>query len=129
MPFRISYLEDLNIVELLYFGHVTSDDIYNATRKSLETQNKKNTKLTLVNTLEMTETTANIIDVHLIPEKFYKQSADTRKKVIAILESNIPTIKLLINDYFNSCYNRGWRIKKFKTRQDALEWLLQFESK
>ena len=80
MPYKINYIKDKKIVEVFYYGHVTGEDINNATVESLAVQIKHNVILTLVNTTEVTKTSANIIDVHFIPEKFYEQTEVQQKK-------------------------------------------------
>ena len=124
MPYKIVHIENLNIVEVMYYGIVTSDDVNNASTESQAMQVEKGSILLLVNSSKIDMTTANIMDVHLIPEKLYSKNDSIRKKVIAVVDSEVPSVKSILNDYCNACFNRGWKIKRFDSRDNAVEWLL-----
>ena len=47
----------------------------------------------------------------------------SRKKVIAVVESEIPHVRTIVNDFFNACFNRGWKIKSFSDKNSAMKWL------
>ncbi len=123
MPYKIIYDEQYSIVEVFYFGQVSSKDIAEAVKDSVETQLKHGTLKSLINTLEVTDSTAGITDVHFIPERFYKKKNISRKKIIALIDSDISSVRRILNDFYNTCFNQGWKIKKFKDREKALEWL------
>ncbi len=125
MPYKIIYIEENSIVEVFYYGQVTGEDIRKAVAESVETQVKNNALKSLINTLEVTDSIASITDVHFIPQNYYKKKNISRKKIIALIDSDIPSVKQIVNDYYNTCFNQGWKIKMFKNRGDAVEWLIE----
>ncbi len=126
MPYRIEFHEESKIVEVYYFGEVTSEDISMASTESQAELIEKRTNLLLVNSEDISDTSANIMDVHLLPTKLYSKFDPDKKKVIAIINSKVPSVIKILRDYFNACFNRGWRVERFDHYQNAVEWLSNF---
>jgi hypothetical protein len=109
--------------ELVYSGCLTKHDIEATATKALALAVQAGSgrflkDLGKVETLDLTT-----IDIYNLPERWrsLKANRGNREAILA------PDSSAIMNDilfYETACQNRGWQVKIFSQRQDAIEWLL-----
>ena len=122
MPWRVHYHPDQMIVEAAYWGDTSATDIRDATIEAIKTVKKQQATRGLVDCLKQTST-ASIVDLYDLPE-LYEEQGLTRSIRIAFVEPTKPELRDLAEFYDNVCVNRGWHLRRFATRDDAVNWLV-----
>jgi hypothetical protein len=57
----------------------------------------------------------------------YDEGGISRKVHIGLVMTKKPEAQEAIRFYDNVCFNRGWAIQQFETRDAAIEWLTSLE--
>ena len=121
MPWRVEYHRDQEIVEAAYWGDTDAAAIRDATREAIKLVKQHEATLGLVDCLEQTST-GSILELYELPQ-LYDDEGLTRSIRIALVEPAKRELKDLAMFYENVCVNRGWQLRRFATRDDAVAWL------
>jgi hypothetical protein len=122
MSWHINYNEESRIIEIIYSGNVTGRDIREATEKRISLQKETGATLVLADTSQSQEGPP-LMELYDLPDKIYSKlnaRRDTRFAFILPINSKA---KKLAHFFQTTAKNRGWKIKLFKERKDALSWL------
>jgi hypothetical protein len=127
MSFTVKYNPELSIIESVLVDNLTSKDLrmHEAQSIALAMKNKANRFLS-----DATAATikVSISDLYNLPE-FYQDQGLRRPVLIAVLSPTSEAGKKLVDFYETVCLNRGWTVKIFDERQEALDWLMGDESR
>ncbi len=119
-----SYKEDPTsmIVEVTYTGKTTARDLRESTSALIALEKEKGKNRFLIDTTDM-GFAASIMDIYDLPNKQYlEEGADRCGRVAVILPSSAKE-KEAVQFYELVCMNRGWYVRAFPERQDAIDWL------
>lgn len=121
MPSDVKYNGTLRVIEVVHTGVVSEDDLRECTAKSIAIHLERGVNEVLIDALEL-QSFANFIDVYDRPQQ-YESEGVSRSTHIAIVSPKSAKGQEFIQFYDDICYNRGWTVKQFKTRDDAAKWL------
>ncbi|HMT10937.1 MAG TPA: STAS/SEC14 domain-containing protein [Ignavibacteria bacterium] len=125
MPYRIEISSEPEKLEVKYFGKVTEDEYRAAIIEFIEKKGGSKYLLVLTDCLEM-NIGPSVLDVYERINMYEKLGIDTETKE-AIL---IPADQIVVENvkfYETACLNRGYNVRIFENRKEAIEWLKLFE--
>lgn len=125
MPYRIEISSEPEKLEVKYFGKVTEDEYRAAIIEFIDKKGGSKYLLVLTDCLEM-NIGPSVLDVYERINMYEKLGIDTETKE-AIL---IPADQIVVENvkfYETACLNRGYNVRIFENRKEAIEWLKLFE--
>ncbi|HMQ78438.1 MAG TPA: STAS/SEC14 domain-containing protein [Ignavibacteria bacterium] len=125
MPFKINTATNPDRIEVTYSGVVSDEEFRRAIAEFIEFNSRKKCLLVLTDLREMT-VTPSILNVYDSINMFEKMGIDNRTSEALILPEN-KFIEKNIKFYENACLNRGYNVRIFYNREDAIAWLKMHE--
>jgi len=122
MAWSINNNPDRQYVEGIFKGKTSWQDIQALTAECITIQREQGARYFLINTLEMLPT-ASIADVFQLPAHEYEQQGVDRETRIAIVFSPYGESQDIVTFYETACVNRGWQVRCFTNKHDAMSWL------
>ena len=122
MAYDLRIIKNKKIIEIRNSGEITNEDMITETQEVIKLQHEKNIVLILTEFVSV-KVDASLSDVFQFPE-MYEQMGMDRKTRIAVLVSEIEVNNEELDFYETICINRGWTIKIFIDKKEAIEWLL-----
>jgi hypothetical protein len=123
MSWNVEYDSELGIVSGRYVGHVTNDDFREATAKAIALGRANNTNRFLIDDSQY-EGGATVFGLYELPNLHEELEADRKSRGALILPSSGSSAEKDARFYETVCQNRGWLIRVFSERQEAINWLL-----
>jgi hypothetical protein len=122
MTWHVTHDASLGIIEVTYTGLVTGSDLWEACSRRISLQEQTGLLRVLIDTSGI-ELVATILDVFSLPAKLYEERhADRQSRIALILPKSKEAIEFA-EFYELACKNRGWSVRVFQGRQDAIDWL------
>ena len=122
MPWTYKENPPSSIVEVTVIGEITSDDLQELTSTLIELEKEKGSNGFLIDTTQM-EFAASIVDLYKIPAIQYIEEGADRLACVAVILSDSIKEKEAVEFYETASINRGWNVRAFSERQEAIEWL------
>ena len=126
MPYDLKYNSTLQIIEIVHVGILSGKDILESTDEGILLQTEHGSNAILIDATGL-ETVASITDVFDLPRQ-YDDGAVSRATRFAVVRPKRQVAREMAQFYDNVCNNRGWRVKQFDTRDEAVEWLTSYGS-
>ena len=123
MGWSVGYDSGLGIIHSIYSGRVTADDFKEGTIKAIALAKKHKTFLLLIDDTEL-ESAVSTNEIYQMP-RFYDDVNATRRSRMALLLPTSGQIREDVKFYETVFRNRGWAVKSFNKRQNAIDWLFQ----
>jgi hypothetical protein len=122
MPWSVTYNPTLEIIEELFCGPVSVAEFREAVSKriSLEKETGSNK---ILNDVSEVEVDASVLDLLNFPNKQYQIEGSNRSIRMALVMPKEEKSKELAEFFVTACLNRGWQVKEFTERQEAIDWL------
>ena len=123
MPWSVKQDPEPGLTELDCSGCLTNHDIEATETKALALAAEAGPGRFLKDLSKVEALDLTTLDIYYLPERWRSLQANRRNRE-AILA---PDSSAIMNDllfYETVCQNRGWQVKIFSQRQDAIEWLL-----
>ena len=122
MAWRVKYRKSLNCVEYEFSGPNSGADIQAATTQGIATGKKYGTLNYLVD-LTLLEFVGSIIPLlELSAEQYEIENLDRQSRIALVLPESGSTRKDALF-YETASINRGWNVRSFPSRSEALNWL------
>jgi len=125
MPYKIETGSEPERIEIKYTGTVSDSEYKSAIAEFIKFNSEKRCLLVLTNLLEM-KVTPSILNVYDSINMFEKMGIDTRTSEALIIPRN-KFVEDNVKFYENACQNRGYNVRIFYNREDAITWLKQNE--
>lgn len=122
MPWTYRENPNLQIIEVAYSGITTANDLQESTSDLIALEREKGLNRFLVDTTEMVYS-GSLVDVYNLVSKQYIQEGADRNGRVAVILPTFSRDKETVNFYETVCKNRGWNVKVFLARQEAVNWL------
>ena len=125
MPWTCKHNSTLKIIEVFYTGQITGRDLQEVTSELINLEIEKGMNRFLIDTTEMRlPPSFSLIDLYDLPSKQYlEDEADRHGRVAVVFLPTSSTAKKAAEFYETVCRNRGWMVKVFSERQEAVNWL------
>lgn len=127
MSWTIQYSDSLRCVECSFSGVCTNEDIRDATSRAIATGRECQAYNYLVDTSQI-DYKGTIFTLFDLPANQYEDEGLHRESRIAIV---LPANKKSKEDalfYETASVNRGWNVKSFESRLQAIDWLRSSEA-
>ena len=122
MPWKVEYLDDLDIVQLTISGDFSDQDVKAAAPARIAMGRDKGTTRFIIDAVEM-ELTGSTFAIYDVPANVYVEEGMERTARIAVLTANSSSSKEIVQFYENASVNRGWNVSAFMDREEAIAWL------
>ncbi|MBE2218612.1 MAG: hypothetical protein IAE90_10430 [Ignavibacteria bacterium] len=122
MPYKIAVSENRDYVLLDYFGNVSRDDLAGSISGCKKLYVETGISLFLADCTQMIAE-HSILDIFSKVDSF--QSLEMKKDFReAIIISKDSESKDKVNFYETACLNRGYNVRIFENKEEAVAWLL-----
>ena len=122
MPWSVEYDSELGIIHSIYAGRITADDFKEGTIKAIALAKKFKTYLLLIDDSKL-DSAVSTNEIYEMP-RFYDEVNATRRSRMALILPTSGQIREDVKFYETVCRNRGWAVKAFNKRRNAIDWLL-----
>lgn len=122
MSFKAKYNKHLNLIESTYKGIIKGEELMQQVLSNIDLAKKNNTHKFLTDCRELSPN-INVIDSYKLVKLYEKLEGASNMKE-AILIPDIPEAARAIEFYETVSLNRGFQVKAFTDRDEALSWLL-----
>lgn len=124
MAYTLEYNHELRIVELVYTGRFTAQESKESTSKAIALGKVHDDADALVDATEV-ELAVSIVDLLDLPARQYVAEDMNRRIRVAVVSPRLPKDIRDAKFYETACLNRGWNVRLFPDRDDAIEWLTE----
>ena len=121
MTHTVNRNNELDIIEIVFKLDISREDLEKSTVDSLQLASANNLNLFLIDITEA-DLVAPLVDVFDLADKRYDELGANRKNRAAVISSNTEKNIKLAEFYEHVCMNRGWLVKTFQSRKEAVEW-------
>ncbi len=125
MPYKIETGSEPERIEIKYTGTVSDSEYKSAIAEFIKFNSEKRCLLVLTDLREM-KVTPSILNVYDSINMFEKMGIDTRTSEALIIPRN-KFVEDNVKFYENACQNRGYNVRIFYNREDAITWLKRNE--
>jgi hypothetical protein len=122
MPWKTKLNDAPKYIEITYSGNVTTQELYMALENSVLISRENNINLFLADCTTMLGG-HTVIDLYGLISMFETLKIDSEAKEAVIMTSLHETADE-INFYETACKNRGFNVRIFKQREEAISWLV-----
>ena len=122
MPSTVEHNPELGIVEYKFVGRVTGDEIKKTTILGFDLARTNNTNLFLIDDSEL-EDAGSVVDLYNLPTLYEEQGLERGSKGAVVLPTANAKVAEDARFHETVCLNRGWQVKVFTDRQEAIDWL------
>jgi hypothetical protein len=123
MPWSVKEIEDNKIIEVKYSGLVTGEDLENALAAAITKANSIHTLRFLADLTRMTSG-HSIMDLLKIISQLPQNEMGSHFREALFIDAESRT-NIDVRFYETACFNRGYKVKIFSNRDEAVEWLLR----
>jgi len=127
MAYTIEYNRTLRIVEVTYTGRFTAQESKESAAKAIALGKKHGDADALVDATEA-ELAVSILDLLALPDRHYVAEEMSRRIRVAVVPPHLLKDKKDVEFYETACLNRGWQVRLFSSRDEAIEWLTGTDS-
>ena len=122
MAYTLKYNHTLKIVELEYTGLFTAQESRESTSRAIALGKEHGDADALVDAMEA-ELSISIVDLLDLPSRQYVVNDMNRRIRVAVVPPKLPKDREDAQFFETACLNRGWQVRLFPCRVDAIEWL------
>lgn len=122
MPVRFASPPNPFIVEMVFDGEITAADLRETTSAGIDIEKTDGVIRFLVDATGMV-ISASLLDVFEVPTRqFFDEGADRRSRLAIVMPTD-PDSRTAVEFFETASTNRGWLVRAFDARRDAMEWL------
>ena len=121
MPWSYVRNSELKIVDVVYKGEISASDLRESTSEFIVLEKREALNRFLIDADEMSlAPNTSLFDVLDLPAKQYVEEEADRAGRVAVYLSASSKAQDTVQFYETACTNRGWMVKVFRGRQEAL---------
>ena len=122
MPWTYEYKPGLRVVDVVYVGDITPQDLQESTSACIRLEKEKGLNQFLVDAQDM-KLASPLVEFYNLPaQQYLEEEADRQGRVAVVLPTD-PNAKEAALLYETACRNRGWMVRVFAERRAAVDWL------
>ncbi len=121
MAWKVAMDEENGFIHTVYSDTVTKNDILASTTETLKMLSGKGPQKFLSEWIDAISNLSTL-DIFAIPGEWEAFEA-SKGSVLALVVQKTTKSQKDGKFYENACVNRGWRVRVFTQRNDAIEWL------
>ena len=123
MAWKVEPDAEHGFIHTIYSGIVTKNDIVDSLTETLKMLSGKGPQKFLSEWIDATSTLTTA-EIYAIPGE-WETSDINRGSILALVVRNNAQSQQDAKFYENTCVNRGWRVRIFTKRNDAIAWLIK----
>ncbi len=123
MPCTYQIDEALGIIDAVFADDVSSQDLKDITSEFIRLEKEPGINRFLIDTTRI-NIKASFMDIYYLPNRQYIEEDADREGRVALILPEDKKQREYAQFYETVCVNRGWNVKTFQQRQQALDWLL-----
>lgn len=127
MAYTLEFNRSLGIVELSYTGLFTAQESEESTARAIALGKDHGDADALVDATEV-EIDVSIADLLDLPNRQYAAQGMNRRVRVAVVSPKRRQDQEAVKFYETACFNRGWNVRLFTSRDDGIEWLMRTDS-
>ena len=120
MPYKVSYDPDSAFIVTVFEGKLSLEELLAEEDESIALAIENDTRKFLVD-LVAYEGFISLIDLYEFPDRYEKKLR--RPIYVAVVQPRSQEARKDVMFYETICNNRGWDIKIFANKEDAVAWL------
>lgn len=124
MSWTVEYDDALKIFVDTYIGVCGGQDFQSVAKRRIELSKEVSTTRTLVDASKLIIESPSTLDIYKVADEIYEREENRMDWRLAITTPESPTAQEPVKFFVNVCVNRGWNVREFAHRKDAIEWLL-----
>ncbi len=121
MPYTLNLADDPERIEMVYYGTVSAEEYKNALVEFVIFQKEHRRLLVLTDLTDMV-VTPSILNVYDAINMFENMGIHRNTSEALIIPANKFAVEN-VKFYENACQNRGFNVRLFTDRDEALKWL------
>ena len=121
MPWKVDLDTERGFIHSVYSGAVTKKDIWAGTAETLRLAAGRGPQKFFTEWIDATSDLSTM-DIFVIPDEWEAAGIDRRSVLALVVERDTPYREDAVF-YENACRNRGWRVRVFFDRNEAIDWL------
>ena len=110
-------------VEVVYSGHISGDDVAAAAVERIRAQNELGYTRALVDGSRIEQGSLDAFDAYQLPTNVYPTNPSPPHTQMAMILPPKRPERTIAHFIETASINRGWDVRAFDTREEALEWL------
>ena len=122
MPYSVLFNTELGIVEAVFSGIVTAEEVRAETAECLVLSRENKTSMFLTD-LREADLRLTTVDIVTLPD-LYSSIGSRRPVRMAVMPPPHEKGRKDVAFYETVCINQGWTAKVFSERREAIDWLL-----
>jgi len=122
MPWRVERNAELDLIEIVYIGAVTCEDVRQASAEALSLARPDLPERFLVE-FEKADIRLSLADIFATPDQWKAAAANPGNRLAIVAPDSAPW-KRDLHFHETVSRNRGWQVSVFSLRKDAVSWLL-----
>ena len=111
------------VIELVLSGVVSGAELRKATSEGIALTKDLEKTRCLIDASDQEET-GTILDLYDLPDQYAEEGLDRRTR-LALLMPTRDELHEITTFYGALCVNRGWQVRLFSDREEALDWLTE----
>ncbi len=123
MGWKVDFINDLHIVELILSGELSGEELQASAAARIAAGEKHGVTEFIINARDLVAPRAATMAVYDIPARLYPEKNMPREARIAVVIPVAPDSDWIVQFYEDLCVNRGWRVFMAPDRDSALSWL------
>ncbi len=123
MPSAVEFNSKLGIVEIRYTGRVTAEEFKKTTILGFELAKTNDTNLFLIDDSEL-ESAGALVGLYDLPKLYEELGLERLSKGAVVMPAASSRVAEAAQFHETVCRNRGWQVKVFTDRQEAIDWLM-----
>lgn len=122
MAYTLEYNSKINTIEVAFVGSVSGPEVREATTNAITLLKKHGGSKVLIDTTRL-EVAPQFFDIYNLPAYQYVEEGLSHKTRLALITPESTKVSEATQFYETACVNRGWLVRSFSARDEALEWL------
>ena len=127
MPWEVVHRPEHGYIDIVLRGRLDGEDIRTLTSETIALGRTAATQSFLADASEA-DVTADLVDLYDVPAKQYVDEGADRLGRMAIVMPPSEETRRAIAFFESVCRNRGWNVKTFADRTEALRWLAAWDA-
>ena len=127
MTWTLKHNESPHFIHVTLFGSVSGFELRELTSAAIALLKKQGVLGAFIDLIEL-ESVTSIIDVFDLADKQYDREGLNRNVRMAMVLPVSHSAKQAAEFYETVCVNRGWLVRSFPGRNEAIEWLKAYNT-
>ena len=118
----VEYNSALDVIEIVHAGLTSAEDLRKTTTMAIALINERGVLDVLLDATTI-DLRASLVDVYNLPAEDYEAEKLDRRACVGLVLPESKKGREFAEFYETACSNRGWNVRSFSSRDEAINWL------